>query len=99
MTNIMAKFPNVWIMGFTKSNSSCQAVTRVGVSGGSISFSAVPNLGADGNVIIDTGTDHVGRVPCDEIVPLTQDSVQRIFDDGEDILLNYAVSSFETFEP
>ena len=95
MTNLMAKFPNVWIMGFTKTNSSCQAVTEVGLSCGKISFSAVPNLDENGDVIIDTYTDHVGRVPCDEIVPLTEEVVQRIFADGEDVLLEYAISTFE----
>ena len=99
MTNLMAKFPNVWIMGFTKSNSSCQAVKEMRLSSGKITFSAVPNLDENGDVIIDTGVDHVGRVPCDEIVPITEEVIKKMFDKGEDFLLEYAISQFETNHP
>ena len=95
MTNQMAEFPNVWIMGFTKSNSSCQAVTEVKLSGGKVSFSAVPNLDENGAVVIDTFADHVGRVPCDEIVPLTEEVIYGMFLEGEDVLLNHAIQTFK----
>ena len=93
MTYMMGSFPNVKIIGLTKSNSSCQAVTSVhGMEFGSLSFSAVPNLLPDGEIAIDTYTDHVGRTPFDEKIPFTQECVTAVFDNGEDYLLNYAAN-------
>ena len=94
MTYMMGDFPNVKIIGFTSSNSSCQAVTQVSMEEGDISFSAVPNLLPDGEIAIDTYTDHVGRTPFDEKIPMTQQAISAIFDKGEDYLMNYAADSF-----
>ena len=91
MTYLMADFPNVTILGFTGSNSSCQAVTQVGFESGSLSYSAVPDLDENGVPIIDTFADHKSRVPIDHIIPLTEDAVTAIFDRGEDYVLDYAL--------
>ena len=90
MTYIMAEYPNVTIMGFTGSNSSCQAVSQIPLKTGELSYSAVPNLDADGDLIIDTRTDHVSRVPVDHFIPLTEDAIRVIYDEGEDYVLEYA---------
>ena len=95
MTYMMGDFPNVEVMGFTRTNSSCQAVTSYRGKEGSISFSAVPNLLPNGEVAIDTYTDHVGRTPFDHEIPFTKEAIEAIFDKGEDYLLNYAADSFE----
>lgn len=92
MTYLMAEYPNVTIMGFTGSNSSCQAVTSYSTASGGISFSAVPNIGEDGELIIDTRTDRVRGVPIDHVIPLTEEAISSIFDNGEDYLLDYAVN-------
>lgn len=94
MTYIMGDMPNVTVMGFTRSNSSCQAVTGINMEAGQIQFSAVPNLLEDGEIAIDTYTDHVGRTPFDEKIPFTQEAVTAIFDEGEDYLLDYVADSF-----
>ena len=94
MTYMMGDFPNVTVMGFTSSNSSCQAVTGIGMEAGEINFSAVPNLLPNGEIAIDTYTDHVGRTPFDEKIPMTQDAITAIFDRGEDYVLQYAADSF-----
>ena len=94
MTYIMGSLPNVKVMGFTRSNSSCQAVTGVGLEEGEISFSAVPTLFPDGEIAIDTYSDHVGRTPFDEKIPFDQEAINAIFDKGEDYLLNYVAESF-----
>lgn len=91
MTNLMSEYPNVTIMGYTKSNCSCQAVTGVSLNGASFTFSAVPTVDAEGVPMIDSGVDHVGKVPIDVIVPFDEEAVSAIFDRGEDYLLNYAV--------
>ena len=92
MTYLMSEYPNVTIMGFTGSNSSCQAVTSYDTASGGISFSAVPNLGEDGEMIIDTRTDRVRGVPIDHVIPLTEEAIAAIYDKGEDYLLDYAVN-------
>ena len=92
MTSLMSEYPNVTIMGFTGSNSSCQAVTSYSMRSGGVTFSAVPNLGEDGEMIIDTFTDHKRRVPVDHFIPLTQEAVTAIFDKGEDYVLDHAIN-------
>lgn len=92
MTYLMSQYPNVTIMGFTGSNSSCQAVSSISVSTGSLSYSAVPDLDENSIPIIDTFTDHKSRVPVDHFVPLTEEAVRRIFDENEDYLLDYAIN-------
>ena len=92
MTSLMSEYPNVTIMGFTGSNSSCQAVTSYSMRSGGVTFSAVPNLGEDGEAIIDTFTDHKSRVPVDHFIPLTQEAVTAIFDKGEDYVLDHAIN-------
>ena len=94
MTYIMGDMPNVTVMGFTRSNSSCQAITGINMEAGQIQFSAVPNLLENGEIAIDTYTDHVGRTPFDEKIPFTQEAVTAIFDEGEDYLLDYVADSF-----
>ncbi len=94
MIYMMGDFPNVKVMGVTRSNSSCQAVTGVDLSLGSISFSAVPNLLPDGEVAIDTYSDHIGRTPFDERIPFDKKLISAVFDRGEDYILQYAAQSF-----
>lgn len=92
MTNLMSEYPNVTIMGFTKSNCSCQAVTGVSLNGASFTFSAVPTVDATGTPMIDAFADHVGRVPIDVVVPFDDKAVNAVFEKGEDYLLEYAVA-------
>ena len=94
MTYMMGDFPNVTVMGITRSNSSCQAITSVSLGAGEISFSAVPNLLPDGEVAIDTFSDHIGRTPFDEKIPFDQALITAVFDKGEDYILQYAADSF-----
>ncbi len=94
MTYIMGQCPNVKIMGFTRSNSSCQAVSGVDLENGSLTYSAVPNLFPDGSIAIDTFSDHVGRAPFDEKIPFDENAIESIFDKGEDYLLDYVSKCF-----
>jgi hypothetical protein len=95
MTYMMGDFPNVKVMGLTRSNSSCQAVTGVKMETGLLMFSAVPNLLPDGEIAIDTYSDHVGRTPFDEKIPFDEKAITAIFDEGEDYLLDYVANSFD----
>ncbi len=95
MTYIMGQFPNVKVMGFTSTNSSCQATTGKDFGAGGISFSAVPNLLEDGEIAIDTYTDHVGRTPFDEKITFDETAITAIFDEGADYPLDYVANSFD----
>ena len=94
MVYMMGDYPNVKVMGTTKSNNSCQAVQGMEISTGQFSFSVVPNLTEDGEIAIDTLTDHEARVPFDEYIPMTEELITSVFDNGEDYILNYAADSF-----
>ena len=91
MTAMVSDYPNVTTMGFTKSNSSGQAVTGVELECGSLTFSAVPCMNEDGSFFIDTGTDHLSKIPIDVIVPMDEEAITVLFDDEEDYLLQYAL--------
>ena len=95
MVYMMGDYPNVTVMGLTKSNNSCQAVQGMKISTGMFAFSVVPNLTEEGDIAIDTLTDHESRVPFDEYIPMTEELINGIFDKGEDYLLDYAVDSFD----
>ncbi|MBR6402694.1 MAG: hypothetical protein IKS48_04870 [Eubacterium sp.] len=94
MTYMMGEYPNVKVIGFTRTNSSCQAIHQEDLEIGALTFSAVPNLEENGDVMIDTKTDHVGRTPFDEKIPFDQEAITAIFDSGEDYLLKYTADSF-----
>lgn len=94
MVYMMGDFPNVKVMGTTKSNNSCQAVQGMEISTGQFAFSVVPNLTEDGEIAIDTLTDHESRVPFDEYIPMDEELITAIFDNGEDFILKYAAESF-----
>ena len=92
MTYIMGEYPNVKVMGITGTNSSCQAVTQISAGNGALSFSAVPNIDSEGNVVIDTLTDRMGRTPFDEKIPVTGQLVSAVFDKGVDPVLGYVAA-------
>lgn len=88
--HMMKEFPNVTVVGFTCSNSSCQAVSSIAISDNeSFSFSAVPHLNRDGSTYIDTSQDRQSGVGIDIIVPMTEEAVKAIFDEGRDYVLEY----------
>ena len=95
MTYIMGEYPNVKVVGFTRTNSSCQAVSGIKMEIGQLSFSAVPNVDENGDIIIDTFADRIGRTPFDEKIPFDQAAISSIFDNGEDYQLQFAAKAFE----
>ncbi|MCR5847304.1 MAG: hypothetical protein K6G75_04225 [Lachnospiraceae bacterium] len=95
MAYIMGEYPNVRVVGFTRTNSSCQAVSAVNLEIANLAFSAVPNIDENGNVVIDTLTDRVGRTPFDEKIPFDQAAITAIFDNGEDYPLQFVTKAFD----
>ena len=93
--------PNVTVMGMTTSEGIFQAIGGVCVTPGSefeLRYPIVSAIDADGNPMIDTGTDRVTRVPLDVMIPVTAEACEIIFDgdDDTDYELNYALEYFET---
>lgn len=87
----MSEYPNVVIMGFTKSNGSGQAVNSISLESGMLTYSCIPTLDGEGNILIDSGTDHVAGVSLDQKVPFDETAVTALFDEQEDYLLSYAI--------
>lgn len=90
---LMGEMENVTIAGITKSNASGQGIGVIDTHNGSLSYSAVPALDEEGNPFIDTGIDHISRVPFDVKIPLDSDVVSVIFDEGKDYVLEYALTN------
>ena len=95
MTNMMSEYPNVKIVGFTTSNNSCQAVSSASLSIGNLSYSAVPNLDENREVIIDTRADRKETISLDERIPVTKEAVEAIFTKGEDYVLDYVMGEMK----
>ncbi|MGN0400649.1 MAG: S41 family peptidase [Acetatifactor sp.] len=95
---MLSELDNVTIMGFTRSNSSCQAVCGVEFEHGSLSFSAVPNLTEEGLPIIDTDASGESTMPLDVKVSFDEEAVAALFDRGEDYLLKLAIEYGKTGE-
>ena len=92
---LMAKFPNVTIMGITRTNSSSQATDTISIAGGSISYSAIPLLSSDGTALIDADYRQIGNVPIDVIIPTDETLIKAVFDEGRDYVLECAVEFFK----
>ncbi|MBQ9140251.1 MAG: peptidase S41 [Lachnospiraceae bacterium] len=90
-TKLAADFPNVTVMGFTHTNCSAQGVNQVSLAEGSLSYSAALLLNADGTVFIDTDSRRETTVPLDVKIPLDEEAVRVLFDEGEDYVLQCAM--------
>lgn len=90
-TYLMAKFPNVTIMGITRTNSSSQATDTIMIDCGSIKYAAIPLLNNDGTALIDTDYRQIGNVPIDVLIPTDEVMIKAIFDEGKDYVLGYAI--------
>lgn len=91
---LMDEMDNVTTMGFTKSGGAGQAVNSVALESGSLTFSAIPAMDEDGNIIIDSDTSRIIGIGVDELVPFDEEAVRVLFDDGGDYLLQRAAAYF-----
>jgi len=94
-TEAISHLDNVTIMGITPSNCSCQAVRGVDMTNGSLSFSAVPNLNADGSVYIDTDASREATISLDVQVAVDDTFIDEVFNKGEDYIVNMALELIE----
>jgi carboxyl-terminal processing protease len=90
-TMLMEQIPNVTVMGFTGTSGSGQAVAGYELKSGSLTFSAIPTMDEEGNIMIDSGTDHVSQLDVDVTIPFDEEAVRVLFDEGGDALLEKAL--------
>ena len=83
---------NVTIAGLTKSNASGQAVGYIPTHNGGLSYSQMPVLDQNGDIYIDTGTDHQSKLNFDVKIPLDSEALVRIFENDEDYVLDYTMT-------
>jgi carboxyl-terminal processing protease len=91
LVNILSKFENVTIMGFTETNGSGQGISAIELESGSLTFSAVLMLNEDGSVFVDTDASRENAVKLDVKIPFDENAIKAIFDDGEDYILQQAL--------
>ena len=80
--------PNVDIVGFTTSNHSGQAVSAIPLSKGMLSYSLVPTLYENGEILVDTDAERKVKDSNVQMIPFDQAAVKALFEDGEDYVLN-----------
>lgn len=90
-TEMISRLDNVTIMGITPSNCSCQAVRGVDMKYGALSFSAVPNLTAEGKIYIDNDVLRGVTIPLDVKVDVDDEFIDAVFNRNEDYVLDKAI--------
>ena len=101
LTYDLSLCPNVTVMGITTSWGSAQGVAQTCLlSGGSIRlrYSIMATLDEDRNVYIDGGPDRVSSITLDERIPFDMEAVNKIYMQGQDYELQYALEWIEREE-
>lgn len=94
----LSRLPNVTLAGLTDPYGCNQETGGISaLSGGHIYVGFPVGLVLDGNgdPNIDTRTDRISRNPVEERIPLDFDAAMKIFRDGEDYELEWAVNYLE----
>ena len=101
LTYNLSTFPNVTVMGITTSWGCAQGVAQTCLlSGGSIRlrYSIMATLDEDRNIYIDPGPDRVSGITLDEKIPFDMDAVNKMYVQGLDYELEYALDWIERGE-
>lgn len=99
MAENLSRLPNVTLMGITTSNGVDQGVGGWCFMTDSQFEIIYPNtmvLDENNEPRIDTGADRISRIPLDEHIPLTKESVEIIFSQDGDYELEYALDYLES---
>lgn len=88
----LGRMENVTVMGLTKSCGSAQAVHGVLLDSGELMFSENLLLDEKGEIWIDSDASRVTKTEIDVKIPMSQEAVKEIFDQGKDYVLEYAVN-------
>ena len=101
LTYNLSLCPNVTVMGITTSWGCAQGVGQTCLlSGGSIRvrYSIMATLDEDRNIYIDPGADRVSGITLDERIPFDMDAVNKMYVQGLDYELEYALEWIEREE-
>ncbi|MBR1864876.1 MAG: hypothetical protein IJ801_00035 [Lachnospiraceae bacterium] len=91
----MMQLPNVTVMGFTKTCGSAMMVSGMELSNVNLYFSGGMTLDETGEVLIDADASRISMMTPDIIIPFDEDAFHAVFENGEDYVLDYAVSYLE----
>ena len=91
LVSVLSDFPDITVMGFTKTNGSGQGIGGLELESGMLQFSSSLLLDKNGGVFIDSGASFVSGNEIEVKVPFDKAAVEALFDRGEDYLLNEAV--------
>lgn len=84
---------HIELVGFTKTNASAQAISGIPIEGGLLTYSCVPTLDQDGNILIDPDVSRTGGIELDRQIPLTKEAVKVLFDEKQDYVLQYVLEN------
>ena len=101
LTYNLSLCPNVTVMGITTSWGCAQGVGQTCLlSGGSIRvrYSIMATLDEDRNIYIDPGADRVSGITLDERIPFDMNAVNKMYVQGQDYELEYALEWIEREE-
>ncbi|MBE6888656.1 MAG: peptidase S41 [Ruminococcaceae bacterium] len=96
LVEVMQGMPDVTIIGFTEPNGSAQGVGGLMFDNDYVlSFSGSLLLDENGDVSVDSGSDHESGNDIDIRVPFDEEALHIIFDEGKDHLLLKALEMYE----
>lgn len=88
---VTSGFDNITVMGFTETNGSAQGIGGVSFESGSLQFSSCVLLDENGDIFIDSGEDMESGNDIEIKVEFTEETVDALFNKGEDYVLNKAL--------
>ncbi len=91
---LLAKMPNVTLAGITDPCGISQAIGGISTLSGNnvtVEYPTLLVLNEDGEPNIDTRADRISRNPAEVRIPLDYDAAMKIFRDGKDYELDWAV--------
>ncbi|MGN0657755.1 MAG: S41 family peptidase [Ruminiclostridium sp.] len=91
LVSVLSGFPDITVMGFTKSNGSGQGIGGIQLESGMLQFSSSLLLDETGGAFIDCDSYFVSKNSVEVRIPFDKAAVEALFDREEDYLLNKAV--------
>ena len=96
----LSKLPNVTVMGITEPNGSNQESGGMCLlpGGAVLSYPVGLVLDENGEPLVDTRSDRVGRNPLDVKIPYDMEAAMKMFSDQGDYELDYAIEYLNSAE-
>lgn len=98
LTKVMTDFENTTVIGFTEPAGSAQGVTGVELGNATLAYSASLMLNEDGSIFIDSGVDYQSGDDVDIKIPLDDQALEALFENGEDYLMEQSLDYLANLE-